>query len=105
MKSLTLAEFAAKNNARCEAGFFPLDSVSPTDLGCALSGEIGEANNLIYKLHVRNKPIDLDRIAEELADSLTYLDLLASRLGIDLEAALIKKFNQVSDEQGTEIKL
>lgn len=103
--SLTFSEFAAKNNARCEEGFFPLESVSPTDLACALSGEIGEANNLIYKFHVRHKNIDLDRIAEELADSLTYLDLLASRLGIDLEAALINKFNRVSAERSSKVRL
>ena len=32
----------------------------------------------------------------ELADTFTYLDLLATAAGIDLERAVISKFNQVS---------
>lgn len=42
-----------------------------------------------------------DRIGEELADAVIYIDLLANRLGIDLNAALVRKFNTTSLEVGS----
>lgn len=39
-------------------------------------------------------------IADELADVLTYLDLLAAMQGIDLGRAAIEKFNEVSRRVG-----
>lgn len=39
----------------------------------------------------------------ELADVQIYLDLLAARLGIDLDAAVAGKFNEVSDRIGVGI--
>jgi NTP pyrophosphatase (non-canonical NTP hydrolase) len=43
--------------------------------------------------------------AKEMSDVICYLDLLASRMGIDLEKAIIEKFNEVSDRKGCKIKL
>ena len=39
-------------------------------------------------------------LADELADVLCYLDLVAAHYGIDLEKALISKFNEVSRRTG-----
>lgn len=39
-------------------------------------------------------------IGEELADVITYCDLLATKLGIDLGDAVAQKFNKVSNKQG-----
>lgn len=68
----------------------------------AVTGELGEAANLIKK--VRRGDLSLeearDRIAEELADVQTYLDLLAYRCGIDLGAATVDKWNKVSERIG-----
>lgn len=44
-------------------------------------------------------------IADEAADVAIYLDLLCYRFGIDLGGAVRKKFNEVSDRTGTDIKL
>ncbi len=41
----------------------------------------------------------------KLADAVTYLDLLAARMGIDLEQAVQEKFNIVSAKIGSEIRL
>jgi NTP pyrophosphatase (non-canonical NTP hydrolase) len=38
-------------------------------------------------------------LADELADVFLYLDLLASKCGIDLPAAIVRKFNVVSERQ------
>ncbi len=42
----------------------------------------------------------LTAIAEEVADTVIYADLLAARLGIALEEAVIAKFNEVSIRNG-----
>ncbi len=44
-------------------------------------------------------------IADELADTIIYADLLAMRLGIDLSEAIRSKFNVVSDRMKSDIKL
>jgi NTP pyrophosphatase (non-canonical NTP hydrolase) len=40
------------------------------------------------------------QIADELADVLTYLDLLAATLGVDLGHATAQKFNEISERVG-----
>lgn len=45
------------------------------------------------------------KIADELADLVIYADLLAARLCIDLGGSVAKKFNIVSKERGSKIKL
>jgi len=88
-----------------------------------MAGECGEACNFIKKLrrldlstdqsgkrrvspHKSKKARKLIRnISHELADMVIYADLLAARLGIDLEDAIVEKFNIVSEERGCKIKL
>ena len=94
-EDLGLRQFRRVNVARCEGGFAPLDSWSGTDWGCALAGEVGEACNLLKKAR-RGTKIDIEALADELADVFTYLDLLAARHGIDLAEAVVRKFNDVS---------
>lgn len=84
-----------------------------SDWSNAMAGEAGEACNVVKKLrrldfgyagkHGRGREDReglLRKLAEELADTLIYADLLASFYGIDLGAAVVAKFNQVSDEEG-----
>jgi NTP pyrophosphatase (non-canonical NTP hydrolase) len=104
------------NQHRCELAFHPIDHWSPTDWGCAMAGECGEACNLIKKLRRlegtrfsrenEQQPLRLvDGIMDELADMVIYADLLATRLGRSLEQAIISKFNRTSDEVHSDIKL
>lgn len=83
---------------------------------CATAGETGEMCNAVKKLKriaegtntAKDPQTEADAIAEigkELADMITYADLLAARLGIDLESAIVTKFNEVSDRMGCTIKL
>ena len=64
----------------------------------ALVGEIGEYANL-HKKRVRG---DIDGVeflveaADELADVMIYLDILAYRIGVNLAVAVIDKFNRLS---------
>jgi NTP pyrophosphatase (non-canonical NTP hydrolase) len=93
---LTFNELREANVGRCEDAFHPVDAWSPSDWACAVAGEVGEACNLIKKLR-RGEDVPQQDIAFELADAVTYLDLLAARLGIDLGEAVREKFNIVSE--------
>lgn len=105
---LTFASFRAANVARC-AKWHPagIDSWSPSDWMTAVTGELGELASL---LKMRNRERDglpgnkfsptTEQIADELADVLTYLDLLAHVLGVDLGRAAAEKFNKVSERVG-----
>ena len=115
---LTFDDLREANLSRCEGAFHPISSWSPTDWACAMAGECGEACNLTKKLRRATGPT-MDKgkantptvqalipmIADELADTIIYADLLAERLGINLGTAVRKKFNRVSDRVGSSVRL
>ncbi len=73
--------------------------------GLELAGEVGEACNIIKKIVRENLGIPGTRatrgdLAAELADVVICSDLVAAAAGIDLNQAVIEKFNQVSRERG-----
>jgi NTP pyrophosphatase (non-canonical NTP hydrolase) len=65
---------------------------------------MGELCNKIKKLR-RGENISTKEIADEIADTVTYLDLLADKLNISLPEAIISKFNKVSDRVNSNVKL
>ena len=101
---LEFSELRKANEIRCEALYHAIDDWSPTDWACAAAGEMGEACNLIKKMR-RGEDISLNDVAYELADTVIYLDLLAARLGIDLAHAIAAKFNKVSIERESPVRL
>jgi len=80
---------------------------SPAQWLQAAVGELGEYANIRKKFERG----DIDAItfhnqaADELADVITYLDILAMQLGIDLSAAIMDKFNRVSVRAGSTVRL
>jgi len=70
---------------------------SPKNLVMALTGEVGELNELFQWLteqqskDLANDPQGRKRVAEELADVLFYLVRTASVMGIDLNQAAVEK--------------
>lgn len=101
---------SAENRARCDrwhAGVVWTGS----DWSNAMCGEAGEAANIVKKLRRHetyvgssyNTPPRDELTAKlwgELADVILYADLVAHHYDIDLEEAVIIKFNQVSIAQG-----
>jgi NTP pyrophosphatase (non-canonical NTP hydrolase) len=111
---LSFSELAAVNRSRCERwhpGFpSPDDPWTIADWSNALCGEAGELANVIKKLRRLEVGTDpgpddppfsrlREMVADELADVICYADLLATRMGIDLGAAVADKFNRVSERQ------
>lgn len=76
----------------------------------AMCGEAGEVANVVKKLErarlgLPGSEATKEDLADELADVLTYVDLLANRAGINLGDAWVKKFNKVSDKYGMKTRI
>lgn len=112
--SMTFHDFSVFNRRRCESpkGFnHPISGWSLSDWFTATMGELGEAANIAKKLNrVRDgipgnseTPEELrENLADEIADTFIYLDLLAQAAGINLGEAVVAKFNKTSAKIGYE---
>lgn len=80
---------------------------SPAQWLQAVVGELGEYANLRKKYERGDLTIPefQTAAAKELADVVTYLDILAFQLGIDLGQATIDKFNEVSKRIDCPVRL
>lgn len=79
--------------------------VSLSFKGNELAGEVGEACNVIKKLERERmgavgSRATIEDLADELADVVICADLVASKAGIDLHAAVRRKFNKTSRKYG-----
>lgn len=74
---------------------------------CALTGEVGEAANIVKKIFRGDVSLNQAReaLGKEFADILTYLSITAEKAGIDLSQVTIDKFNEVSERVGSDVKL
>jgi NTP pyrophosphatase (non-canonical NTP hydrolase) len=84
--------------------------VSLSFRGNELAGEVGEACNVIKKLErarmgLRGSRDTVAHLAEELADVIICVDLIATQEGIDLGAAVVAKFNATSEKVGLRTRL
>jgi len=90
-----------------------IEEWSVADWAVAMAGEAGEICDAVKKLRRvemgiqsknKNSPISADAaiaaVAQEIGDTFIYLDLLAQRLGIDIEQAIMDTFNRVSEREG-----
>lgn len=101
-----IPEFKNKNGDKAHSDKYGRDW-SLGDWVTAVTGELGEAANIIKKVRRGDVSMDSARkdIAKELADVQIYLDILAFQCGINLGNATIDKFNEVSVRIGVDIKL
>jgi NTP pyrophosphatase (non-canonical NTP hydrolase) len=75
-----------------------------------LAGEAGEACNVIKKLvreslGIAGSRASLDDLGDELADTVICASIIAAYLGINLDHAIIKKFNEGTDKRGLKTRL
>lgn len=106
MNKLDFKSLRVANVDRCNGSFFPLAAKDGPWWGNAMAGECGEACNVIKKIDRDGMtPERLADLAKELADVVTYADLLAARFGIDLGEAIACKFNEVSKRVSSGLRL
>ncbi len=109
---MDMNRFSEANRARCESpnGFnHPLEAWSLSDWCTATMGELGEAANIVKKLNRERDGIpgnDLTadelqaQLADEIADTFIYLDLMAQAAGVVLPDAVLAKFDRTSQKIG-----
>jgi NTP pyrophosphatase (non-canonical NTP hydrolase) len=91
----------------------PTGLITPSYRACELGGEIAEAIialNLCKKIErerlgLPGSRATIEQLASELADCVIASDLLALQYGIDLEAAIVSKFNATSKQLKLRTKL
>lgn len=86
------------------------NQISAAYRGNELAGEVGEACNVIKKLErerlgILGSRATVDELADELADVVICADLIAMHYGINLEAAVARKFNATSEKVGLATRL
>jgi len=92
-------------NARRSKEWDPNGKLGLSFFGCELAGETGEACNIAKKLERERLGIvgsrsTVERLAEELADIVIVVDMIATMEGIDLPSAIAEKFNKTSKDHG-----
>jgi NTP pyrophosphatase (non-canonical NTP hydrolase) len=115
--ALTFDRFSKANRERCEAvdGFnHPVSGWTSAEWLAACIGELGEVAHVVKRMSrqrdnlVQSKLTDEQikkMLAEEIADTVIYLDMLAHSQAIDLSFAIKEKFNRKSEEIGSKIVL
>lgn len=107
--NITLADLREANIARQDE-WCPNQKPDLSFRGNELAGESGEACNQIKKLERarhgwRGSKGSVSQLAEELADTVICADLVAVTAGIDLQAAVVAKFNATSEQNGLTTRL
>ena len=109
LREANIARLPTFKNARGELAHDRADGTdwSANDWMTAVTGEVGEAANILKKIRRGDLTLDEARpaLAKELADIQCYLDLLALRVGVDLGRATFEKFNEVSERVGSSVFL
>lgn len=97
-------------NQRRQKEWDPESKIDLAYRGNELAGEVGEACNAAKKIErerrgIRGSRDTVAHLAEELADVVICVDLIAGSEGIDLWQAVRDKFNATSDKVGLATKL
>jgi NTP pyrophosphatase (non-canonical NTP hydrolase) len=78
-RDMTFSEFSKTNRKRCEEGFkHKLNDWTVLEWCGSLCGEAGELANKAKKLR-RGQNVSVDELAEEIADTVAYCDLVAHK--------------------------
>ena len=104
------ASLRAANIARNVEWTAGKDKLSLSFRGNELAGEVGEACNILKKLDRERMGMvgsksSVAHLAEELADVIICVDLIAMDLGINLREAVVRKFNKTSAQRGLKTKM
>lgn len=99
---MTVNQYTLRNANTARQKEWDVDNqITASYRGNELAGEVGEACNVIKKLErermgIRGSRDTKEHLAEELADVVICVDLIAMSYGIDLDKAVRDKFNATS---------
>jgi len=95
-----------------------IEEWSVADWAVAAAGEMGEVCDAVKKLRriesglesqnpsqPKDRADAIKKIAQEIGDTVVYLDLLAARLGLRLDECVADTFNRVSRREGLDFWL
>lgn len=102
---LSFRDLSIANSVRDRDAFPTCGDWTESDWATAIAGEVGEACNFIKKRRRGDDAIPVETVADEFADAVIYIDLLCHRMGTTLEAAILRKFNVVSERVGSDVIL
>ena len=116
MSELSFHDLRKANVHRNNEVFSACNNWTPMEWACSVAGEAGEICNAVKKLRrmdegtntakdPQTKEQAVHAVAMEMADTIIYIDLLAARLGINLDEAVTQKFNIVTDRMGAMVRL
>lgn len=109
LRRANVARIPLFKNSRGEQAHMEPDGTdwSPAQWLQAVVGELGEYANKRKKFERGDIGGDefFKEAADELADVVVYLDILAFQLGIDLGDAVVNKWNAVSERVGCTLRL
>lgn len=113
-----LTRLRSQNVLRCQRDFkHDIGSWSVLEWAGSMAGEAGEAANFAKKITRGDFAADAvltlkgvtqtaaEHLADEVADTVIYGDLLCARIGTSLAKAIVRKFNATSAEHGSDILL
>jgi NTP pyrophosphatase (non-canonical NTP hydrolase) len=109
VSDLDLSDLRRANITR-QAEWDPTNAITLAYRGNELAGEVGEACNIVKKLErerlgLRGSRVTVDQLAQELADVVICVDLLAMDAGVDLARAITEKFDATSEKHGLATRL
>lgn len=112
LRKANIARLPQFKNSRGELAHKPTGGIPGSDWSRAdwleaVNGELGEYANWSKKFRRGDiaEAEFLKHARKEFADVVTYLDILAFQLGIDLGQAVTDKFNEVSERVGCDVRL
>lgn len=103
---IDLKAFARVNMERCATAFAPPHGALA--LVACISEEVGELSACVLGIvgeKKRKAHLTAKEAGDEIADVVTYLDLLATTLGLSLNDILRDKFNRVSERCGSPARI
>lgn len=103
-RNLTFQALREANLKRLQDRWHGLQEWSSAEWLMCVTGELGELAGLLKHIK-RGESVPPGALAEELADTLIYLDLLAASLGVYLDVSVVRKFNATSESVGSSVKL
>lgn len=107
VERITFDSFQETNRRRCEEVWHSVEDWPPEMWALAIAGEAGELANLAKKVVRGDFTLEEARqdMLGEVADVMTYCDLLMTRLGANTYDEVWRKFDEVSARTGWVVPL